>query len=453
MKILSRLKDILFPVIEQKITDEIENCPPVLFRIGVVEFADNTDAESGLALARLLGNFDDLKVFYFDEPFGKNFLNLESRTIFDLIDKGQDILDKTKADVIIWGYREEDKIRLNFQTGKQYEYEDKSFVSLLDSIYIPAISAANSAFFPQALLNLIHGAVISAVSPANSESRIYRRYLLKKIINELSTDNSAKKLPFEYLPYTMNFLGIIYLSYAAEQGNGQNFKTIYNLLNTALKHQDRLTTPIHLGCIYYHLAQLYDSATLYTTRNPSSYFKGAIEYYRRAQKYLGKYSYPYDYGYISYKLAGLFFSYWKQKEDIQALRDAVFQLREAEKIYTYALFPAFWAEIQGKLGQMLALLGSFTKSAEISELAVAAYQNRQKVISEKRYPLEWGKIQENIGEIHYHLGQNGAGKSYFEEAMEYFHDALYMYENAQLPDEIKKVRNSIAKCRQYLRNK
>lgn len=121
-----------------------------------------------------------LKGFLLRRTFRKNFLTLESRTIFDLIDKGQDIIDKTKTDVIIWGYREGDKIRLNFQTDKQYEYEDKSFVSLLDSLYIPAVSEANAAVFPKALLNLIHGAVISAVTPPDTETRIYRRYLLKK---------------------------------------------------------------------------------------------------------------------------------------------------------------------------------------------------------------------------------------------------------------------------------
>lgn len=160
----------------------------------------------------------------------------------------------------------------------------------------------------------------------------------------------------------MNFLGIIYLSYAFDKSDGRDFKIVKSLFDTAIKHQDLITSPIHLGCIYNHLGQLYDCATRYMDKNPAAYFKGAIEYYRLAQKYLSKYTYPYDYGYISYKLSKLFFNYWRQKEDIQALRDAVFQLREAEKIYTYALFPEFWAEIQGQLGYLLSLLGSFTKA-------------------------------------------------------------------------------------------
>ena len=146
----------------------------------------------------------------------------------------------------------------------------------------------------------------------------------------------------------------------------------------------------------------------------------------------------------------MFFNYWKQKEDLQALRDAVFQLREAEKIYTYAVFPKFWAEIQGKLGQMLALLGNITKSAEISEVAITSYRNQQKIISEKRSPLAWGHIQENIADIHYHLGQNGCGRSHFEEALEAYHDALYIYENYQSSSDIKKLTTSIARTRRAL---
>ena len=420
------------------------------FSIGVIEFSDNVENDSGKTLAKLLGQAEYFKTFYYEEPFAPNILSLESRTIFDLIDKGQTLLERTRADVIIWGNREGEKIRLNFQTSKQYEVEDQSFVSLLDSLYIPAVILEQPETFPSALLSLISGAVLSALTPKSKEEQIYRKYLLKKIIHHLTQDDSAKKLPETYLPYILNFLSLVYLSYAYDEGTARNFKTINHLLNAALKHQDLITNPIHLGCIYYHIGQLYDSASLYTDRNPSGYIKNAIAYYRQAQKYLSKYTYAYDYGYISYKLADLFFNYWKQTEDLQALRDAVFQLREAEKIYTYAVFPKFWAEIQGKLGQMLALLGSITKSTEISEVAITSYRNQQKIVSEKRNPLAWGRIQESIADIHYHLGQNGGGRSHFEEALEYYHDALYIYENLQQSGDIKKVTTGIARTRRAL---
>jgi len=248
----------------------------------------------------------------------------------------------------------------------------------------------------------------------------------------------------------MNFLGIIYLNYAHDNRDEKDFKITKSLFETAIKHQDLITSPLHLGCIYYHLGQLYDCGTRYMENRPGSYFKGAIEFYRQAQRYLGKYTYPYDYGYISYRLSHLFFNFWRQKEDIQALRDAVFQLREAEKIYTYALFPDFWAVIQGELGQMLGLLGNLTKSEDISELAVNCYRNQQKVITERRDPITWALAQENIGDIYYRIGKNSEDRPHLEDALECYHDALYIFENAGNEDKIKNIMTSIARTNQCL---
>lgn len=420
------------------------------FKVIVIEFSDNVESTSGELISRSLGTKEGLSVSYFDEPFNKTFLNLESRTLFDLIDKGQTIIDKTGADILIWGCREGGRIRLNFQTSGQYQDEELAFVSLMDSLYIPARLSPNGDTVPEAILNLIYGGVLSAVNAGGAQEKIYKRYLLKKNIDRLSRDNSAKTLSVEYMPYIMNFLGIIYLSYSYDNPDGKDFKIVKSLFETAIKHQDLITEPIHLGCIYNHLGQLYDCATQYMSKNPASYFKGAIEYYRMAQKYLSKYNYPYDNGYISYKLSKLFFNYWRQKEDIQALRDAVFQLREAEKIYTYALFPEFWAEIQGQLGYLLSLLGSFTKSGDISELAISCYKNRQKVITERRDPIQWAECSENIGDIYYRLGRSQSDRTLLEEALEYFHDALYIFENAEQVDRVKKLNTDIARTNQSL---
>lgn len=451
MKQLHWIKDKLHTVARSAEADDtFAAYQQINFKAVIIEFSDSVESRSGEIIARQMENKEGLSVTYFDEPFSKTFLNLDSRTLFDLIDKGQEIIDKTGADVLVWGYREGEKIRINFQNTNQYEKEDNAFVSLMDSFYIPADIAANPEKFPPALGNLIYGAIISAINPKDKQAKIQKKFLLKKNINLLSKDNSAKTLSIEYMPYVMNILGIIYLSYAYDRGDVKDYKIVKNLFDTALKHQDLIKNPIHLGCIYNHIAQLYDNAGEYSLRRPDSHFKNAINYFRQAQKYLSKYNYPYDYGYISYRLSHLFFNYWRQKEDIQALRDAVFQLREAEKIYTYALFPEFWANIQGELAHMLALLGSFSHSEDISELAIACYKNRQKVITEKRDPLSWAKIQESIGEIYYRLGKHNSDKALLEEALDYFHDALYIFENMELEEDARKITTDIAKTSQSL---
>ncbi len=451
MELLKQIKDALFAKHADTKPDlGAEEYEDIRFNLVVIEFSDSVESRSGEIIAEKMRRHEGLSVSYFDEPFPKNFLNLDTRTLFDLIDKGQAILDRTGADVLLWGYREGEKIRINFQNNNQYEKEDNAFVSLMDCFYIPADITGSENKLPEALGNLIYGAVLSTVSPKDKPAGIKKKFLLKKIIDRLSRDNSAKSLSIEYMPYIMNILGIIYLSYAYNRGDDKDYKIVKNLFETALKHQDLIKNPVHLGCIYNHLGQLYDSAGQHTSRRSDAYLKNAIHYYRLAQKYLSKYNYPYDYGCISYKLSGLFFNYWRQKEDIQALRDAVFQLREAEKIYTYALFPEFWANIQGDLAHMLALLGNFSRSEDISELAIACYKNRQKVITERRDPLAWAQIQESIGEIYYRLGKNSSDRALLEEALEYFHDALYIFENMELTEDAKKLTASIAKTGQAL---
>ncbi len=420
------------------------------FKIVVIEFSENVENSSGEILAALLRTQTYFSVSYFNEPFDKGFLNLEGRTFFDFIDKGQAILDKTLADVLVWGFRENDKIRLNFQTGAQYEKDNTSFISLLDSLYLPAALFDNAEAFPRSIFNLIIGAIISSLHTPNKQILIQQKYLLKKIIHLLSRDNSAKNMGLEYLPYIMNFLALIYLSYCRRNGTEKEFKIVNNLLETAIQHQDLIKNPLHLGCIYNHFGQLHNAAIETLERNPASHFKGAIGSYQRAQKYLGKYVYPYDYGFISFKLSNLLYDFWRQKEDLQALRDSVFNLREAEKIFTYALFPEFWADIEGELGHRLNVLSSLTNNNAIAELAIAAYKNQQKIITEKRDPFTWASIQENIGNIYYRLGRDGDDKDMLEESLEYFHDALYIFENMELADNAKRLTTSIAKTSDLL---
>lgn len=422
----------------------------VKYNVMVVEFLETIDRSSGEVLAALLHENKNLNVSYFNEPFNKSFLSLEGRTFFDFIDKGQAILDKSKVDVLIWGCRENDKIRLNFQTGTQYEKDNTSFLTLLDSLYLPAAIFDNAANFPEAVLNLIIGTIITVAPLYDKQRIIQQKYLLKRLINQLSHNDSAKIMPLEYLPYIMNFLSVIYMTYCRNSQDEKDFKVVNRLLNTAIDHQDLIKDTMHLGCIYNHFGQLHTLATQTNTNHAAKHYKAAIANYQLAQKYIGKYVYPYNYGFISYELSNLLYDYWRQNEDVQALRDAVFNLREAEKIFTYAVFPEFWAEIEGLLGQRMNVLSSTVNNNAIAELAIAAYKNQQKIITEKRDPYQWAIIQENIGNIYYRLGRQMQDTGLLEESLDYFHDALYIFENMDMADNTKRVTTHIAKTSDLL---
>ena len=421
------------------------------FKVVVVDFYDNASNRGAINFANALKQCEGIDADIYDENFDHSFLNLESRKIFDLIDTGQTILQQTAADVIIWGYRENDIIRLNFQNRMLYDENENSFVSLMDSFYLPAaILDEENPEIPPELMLLLYGIVISAVNNPDNEYRIYKKFLLKKIVHNLSQMDSAQSLGLGDTPYVFNFLGIIYLSLAYDSPYDSDFKIIHSLFESALKYQEKIVQPTHLGCIYYHLGQLYNCAARNLNRQSAHYFKPAIKNYQIAQKFFSKYTYPYDYGYVCYKLSELYASYWKQTEDIQALRDAVFQLREAEKIYTQVLFPDFWGQIEGRLGYLLNNLGNLTKNREIYDLAIKAYQNRQKIITEKRQPVQWAEIQEKIGNMYYILGRNYHDLSAAEEAFSCFHDALYIHENECNSLQIKRLKTDIAKAAQTI---
>lgn len=452
MSIINFLKNtFLSPLnVEDSDSASLDEAFNINYRCMVIEFAETLENSSGEILTALLRNQKNIDVTYFNEPFNKNFLSLEGRTFFDFIDKGQTILDKTHCDVLIWGCREGNQIRLNFQTSEQYEQNNSSFLSLLDSLYLPADIFDNVNNFPPSILHIIVGSIIMAAPAHTKQQIIQQKFLLKRIIDQLSHNDSSKLLQVEYLPYIMNFLSLIYLTYCRNSSDEKDFKIVNKLLNTAISHQDLIKNPIHLGCIYNHFGQLHRLAAATNSNHVTRHYKAAIANYQLAQKYIGKYTYPYHYGFISYQMSNLLYDYWRQINDIQILRDSVFNLREAEKIFTYAVFPEFWAEIEGLLGQRMSVLGFQLHNNAIAELAITAYKNQQKIITEKRDPFQWASIQENIGNIYYRLGRSLQDNSLLEESLEYFHDALYIFENMDLDENTKRVTTNIAKTSELL---
>lgn len=84
----------LFRPKPERLPERLAACSAVKFKVVVVDFLDNIESSGGENLARLLSTQEGLSLSFFDENFPKSFLNLESRTLFDLIDRGQTIIEK-----------------------------------------------------------------------------------------------------------------------------------------------------------------------------------------------------------------------------------------------------------------------------------------------------------------------------------------------------------------------
>ncbi len=414
-------------------------------KIVVVDFSEYGNFGFGKGVFRLLQKNTHFNVRFFDEPFDKSFLNLHGRNFFDLVDFGNTLLQKLNADVIIWGYQDNENIRLNFQTANAYSDWENVSCSILESLFIPAELLEHVSFFPEILENIITGIIASSISEQRIDLKYLKQKLLKEVIAKFNTEGPTDSHKLMQSPYIMNIAGLIYLQYLQKDLNQKSIDMIKELLNNALSYKNQIMQNVHIGCIYKNFGQLYETALKQDIGNYWVLFKEAISNYRTAQKYLDHYNCPYDFAMISFKLSQLYFRYWKFTNDIQALRDAVFFLREAEKTFNQISFPELWSKIEGYLGFYLSLLGLFSKSNEISKLAIKSYKNKQTVYRKELYPVMWAKIQENIANVYYNMGKNARDNTAFASAIDYYKSALKVYENKKMHNEISTVNTSMDK--------
>lgn len=435
--------------IKRFLSAEKKETSSALFRVTVVAFEDKCNLNCGRRFADILQRNPLFDVHFFAETFPKGFLNLQGRNFFDFIDRGTQILNSTHSDILIWGYEENAKIRLNFQITDQYALDNNLFHSLLDSLFVPLNFFTSPETFSASLLLVICGIIIAAVPPVTNDQKDNREKLLTDIIALLAADTSPKEISREFMPYIMNMLGKIYLSNAQKNLNENDVEIIRNLFDSALKNKQFMRLPIYYGCVYNNMAQLYETMYKQAQTDGSPYLREAISFYQEAHKYLNK-NYPYDYGLIAYHLALLYFDFWKYTTDLQALRDAVTQLREAEKVYTLAQFPQSWCHIEGLLGYYLTSLGMTTASNDIMQLAINSYHNQQKIYEQRVYPLEWAGIQEEIGNIYYLLGKQNEDDNFMIEARNYFNSALEIYQQLKAKDRIAETKRRLAKVHNYI---
>ncbi|MBQ9034359.1 MAG: hypothetical protein IJ099_00155 [Alphaproteobacteria bacterium] len=420
-----------------------------LFRVAVIAFEDNCSINCGRRFADLLKKNIQFEVLFFNEPFSKTFLNLQGRNFFDFIDRGNRILYNTQADILVWGYEEEGNIRLNFQIKNQYTIPNRLSFSLLDSIFLPLNYFTDTSNFADSILKLINGIILAAIIPTTEEQKTERQRLLKKIVSDLAQSSVPNNLSREFMPYIMHMLGKISLYNAAQSINNDNIKVIQNLFKDALNNKQSMRLPIYYGCIYNSLGQLFETAFLHNKTASSDYLKPAISAYQQAQKCLNR-NYPYDFGMISYHLALLHFELWKFTQDLQALRDAVSKLREAEKVYSLAQFPQSWSAIENLLGYYLTSLGLSTKSATIMNLAIECYKNRQKIYDQPEHPFEWAQIQEEIGKIYYLLGKQDEDEKLMSEAKNYYLSAQAIYQELNAKKAAVETQKMLTKIADYI---
>lgn len=409
---------------------EIRTVEPQKLKVVVVSFEDNCTENSGYKLFNELSKSAYFDVQYFDFKEPKEFLNLQQGSFFDLYDTGNLILKKTQAEVLVWGIRKNSKIRLNFQNNRHYRQPKLPFFSLLNAMYLPLTYFQEETFPSEALL-FVEGAVLAA--GGNIEN-------LRTVVAQIGRTSPPKGLTEEYMPYVMSMLTAVYTQARAENLNEDDVNLILNFLRRSRQlSQPEKDNPLW-GNFYMQAGQLFMLQANSDEVNKFTNLRKSIESFRYARKFFNRYNFPYDFGMLTYFLSRQYFEFWKQTDDIQALRDAVFYLRESEKIFTQVGFPLFWAEIQKDLGYYLSLLGSFGKNDEILMLAMDNYKNCQKVFSKDADPEKWAQCEESVGNILYTIGKIHGNEEYLTKSAEAFSAAGEIYEDLKQTGALRQMR-------------
>lgn len=437
---------MVFSFLNKKITNlsrQSELSKPSDIKLTIVAFEDDCLDNSGKILAQILEKEPYFNVDYYDETFDKSFLDLQSRNFFDFIDTGKLILKKTKADVLIWGYREQNNLRLNFQTLNQYEDVKKPFFSLLNGLVLP-LEYFQENKLPLAILNLIVATILIV-----SEKNEYKD-ILKEAVEKINNMAPPKDLDVKCMPCILNLLALAYLTSVKDNLKKSDIKIMSVIFKNALSILNKSPKSMLNGMVYANFGQLYQMAADLIVEDKYTNCKFATDFYNLAQKYFPRHTYPYDFGHNAYHLSKLYFEYWKYTSDIQFLRNAVFQLREAQKVFTQIAFPKFWAMIQKDLGLYLSMMAIFSRNKEIALMAVENYKNYQKEYSFDKFPLEWANAQENIGNIFFECGKIYNNEDDLDTATKYYIEALNVYEDHKLVKNQKQIEKCLIKVDEYI---
>ena len=105
----------------------------------------------------------------------------------------------------------------------------------------------------------------------------------------------------------------------------------------------------------------------------------------------------------------------------------------AEKEYTRARVPLYWAMAQMNLGVALKNLGERESGTDKLDEAVAAYREALKEYTRARVPLYWAMAQMNLGTALVSLGERESGTDKLDEAVAAYREALKEYTRARVP--------------------
>ena len=428
-----------------KSSSKKQSAPTPALNIRVVIMGKDDTSTVGIkqVLSKSFESVPFLSVAFEDDFAPEDFLNPNHKNFFDFFDTGIKALKKHQADVLLRFYQDGANIRFNFLTPDMYFIDTPPFFSSMFGIYLPFDYFQTHSLPPQ-IAHLICASFVALCLKRHSECP----QKLKDLINILSKNKMPQGIEKQFMPHVLNLLAFNYLALHANSFQKKDMHLILSLITSA-KNTSKNTYDAALnGAMLTLLGQMYACAAESKNADSIMFFKRAAENTKKALKCFNKYVFPYDSGRLARVLAKFYFSLFKLSDNRQTLRDAVFYMREAEKIFTFSSFPNLWADIQGDLGDYLVQLSFYSKNKEVAETAIQNYKNRQKFYQKQTHPILWAKTQKSIADTYYYLGQNLQNAAYLEKASDSYIEAFEVFEQSGETEPLPIIENVLKKTQE-----
>ncbi len=373
------------------------------------------------------------------DTFDEDYLLEGHQNFFDFWDSGLKILKKHKADILLRLKKGQNDVRLHFQTSKMYQKQDLPFFSAVYPLKLP-FHYFEAQKLPDQITALIVGVLLAL---KKDESPFYRKKSVE-ILRLLSKNKIPSQTDKESLVCILYFLSLIYINHNRLALKKKDVQITQNLLKTAFEHVSS-DDFILQSALYGALAQMYECAADNPKADALVLLERAIESYKKALKYINRYVFVYDWGYLNLVLSRVHARFHHLSDNHQALRDAIAYLKNAQQIFTLSSSPYLWAVIEDRLGIYLSLLSAKSDNKEIAFMAIECFKNKQKVYSKEYAPDMWAETQFTIGGIYDHLGRRLFNPSLMDKALDCYNDALEIFKELGQTSKVREIENTIAR--------
>jgi|GEM_PF-4508937 len=386
-----------------------------------------------------LKSYPFFEIIFEVDTFDEDFLVDGRQNFFDFWDSGLKILKKHKADILLRLKKGQNDVRLHFQTSKMYQKQDIPFFSAVYPLKLP-LQYFEAKKLPEQITALIAGILLSL---KKDESPFYQKQSAD-ILRLLSKNKMPSQTSKESLVCVLYFLSLIYINHNRHALKKKDVQITQNLLKTAFEHTSS-DDFIMQSALYGALAQMYECAADNPKADALVLLEPAIESYKKALKYVNRYVFVYDWGYLNLALSRVCARFHHLSDNHQALRDAIAYLKNAQQIFTLSSSPYLWAVIEDRLGIYLSLLSAKSDNKEIAFMAVECFKNKQKVYSKEYAPDLWAETQFDIGGIYDHLGRRLFNPSLMDKALDCYNDALEIFKELGQTSKVREIENTIAR--------